>query len=89
MPRNVFKYVYYKITAFIRYILETASPSEITDYHDIPVIINNFNRLEYLKKLIESLEIRGYRNIYIIDNLSTYPPLLQYYNTCKYQDLQA
>jgi glycosyltransferase involved in cell wall biosynthesis len=85
MPRNIFKYLFYRVTAFIRYILETASPSKISDYHDIPVIINNFNRLEYLKKLIESLEKRGYNNIYIIDNLSTYPPLLQFYNTCKYQ----
>ena len=52
---------------------------------DIPVIINNYNRLDYLKQLIESLESRGYRNINIIDNNSTYPPLLEYYDTCPYK----
>ena len=55
------------------------------DYKRIPIIINNFNRLEYLKRLITSLEVRGYTNIYIIDNCSTYPPLLEYYRTTPYR----
>lgn len=46
---------------------------------DIPIVINNFNRLEYLKKLISSLQSRGYTNIYVLDNDSTYPPLLEFY----------
>lgn len=46
---------------------------------DIPIIINNFNRLEYLTKLITSLKSRGYNNIHILDNDSTYPPLLDFY----------
>jgi hypothetical protein len=53
-------------------------------YKNIPIIINNFNRLEYLKLLIEWLENAGYKNIYIIDNQSTYPPLLSYYKTLPY-----
>lgn len=52
---------------------------------NIPVIINNFNRLTTLKKLIHSLEIRGYYNIKIIDNNSTYPPLIEYYKTVDYK----
>lgn len=52
---------------------------------NIPIIINNFNRLTTLKKLIQSLEIRGYYNIKIIDNNSTYPELLEYYKTTKYK----
>jgi hypothetical protein len=63
---------------------ELLKPSKITDYKKIPIIINNFNRLYTMKRLIESLEERGYNNIYIIDNLSSYPPLLEYYETCKY-----
>lgn len=55
------------------------------DFHQIPIIINNFNRLDCLKKLIGALEKRGYRNLYILDNLSTYPPLLAYYETCPYE----
>lgn len=45
----------------------------------IPVIINNFNRLNCLQQHIAWLERSGMRNIYIIDNASTYPPLLAYY----------
>ena len=51
----------------------------IPDAKQIPIVINNFNRLGYLKRLIASLESRGYKNIHIIDNNSTYPPLLEYY----------
>ncbi len=49
------------------------------DYKKIPVIINNFNRLDCLKKQIDWLTWAGMKNIYIIDNLSTYPPLLEFY----------
>lgn len=57
---------------------------KVIDLKQVPIIINNYNRLYYLKLLIESLESRGYYNIHILDNLSTYPPLLEYYKTCKY-----
>ena len=53
-------------------------------YKEVPIVINNFNRLTSLKKLIGGLESRGYRNIHIIDNASSYPPLLEYYSTCPY-----
>ena len=49
------------------------------DFRKIPIIINNFNRLTYLKDLIFFLEKNGYVNIVVIDNASTYPPLLEYY----------
>lgn len=56
----------------------------IKNYHDVPIYINNFNHLSYLKDLINSLEKRGYTNIHIIDNNSTYPPLLEFYKNCPY-----
>jgi glycosyltransferase involved in cell wall biosynthesis len=83
-PKNHIKFFYYRIVAAFSCLFELACPSQITDYKKIPIIINNFNRLDSLKKLLESLENRGYTNIFIIDNLSTYPPLLEYYNTCRY-----
>lgn len=49
------------------------------NYKKIPIIIINFNQLYYLKKLIFFLENNEYRNIIIIDNNSTYKPLLHYY----------
>lgn len=55
-----------------------------TNYKDIPIIINNYNRLEMLSTLIDGLESRGYRNLYILDNQSTYPPLLEYYTRLSY-----
>jgi hypothetical protein len=54
------------------------------DCKKIPIVINNYNRLSFLKMLIANLEKRGYENIYIIDNHSTYPPLLEYYNDTPY-----
>ena len=50
----------------------------------IPIIINNKNHLTYLRRLITSLERRGYHNIYIIDNASTYTPLLKFYEETSY-----
>jgi hypothetical protein len=85
IPDNIIKFIYYRIVAVVYYLIEVISPPEEVDYRDIPIIINNFNRLDMLKQLIGSLERRGYRNIFIIDNLSTYPPLLEYYRTCPYK----
>lgn len=71
---------YYMSSQYCR-LREWLQPSKIADANDIPVIINNFNRLTMLKRLIERLEKAGCRNIHIIDNASTYPPLLEYYKT--------
>lgn len=56
-----------------------------TDLKKIPIIINNRNRLEFLSALINSLEKRGYTNIIIIDNRSTFTPLLKYYESLSYK----
>lgn len=55
------------------------------DYKNIPIIINNRNRYTFLLKLINSLVVKGYHNIHIIDNDSSYPPLLEYYEHCPYK----
>lgn len=55
------------------------------DIKKIPVIINNRNRYTYLLQLINWLEKNGYSNIFIIDNDSTYPKLLEYYSVTKYK----
>lgn len=51
----------------------------LLDFYGIPVIINNFNRLTFPAQLIEFLKKCGLTNIIILDNHSTYPPLLEYY----------
>lgn len=50
---------------------------------DIPFIILNRDRLETTERLVGQLKVLGYDNIFILDAESTYPPLLQYYDTCK------
>ncbi len=72
------------IISLIMYLREFISPPANIPYHEIPIIINNFNRLEYLKILLDGLEKRNYTNIYILDNQSTYPPLLDFYKATKH-----
>lgn len=56
-----------------------------TDLKDIPIFINNYNRITTTTNLINALTKRGYTNIHIMDNQSTYPPLLEYYKTCPHK----
>lgn len=46
---------------------------------DIPIYFVNRNRLESLRKMIDWLVGAGFRNIKILDNGSTFPPLIEYY----------
>ncbi len=55
------------------------------DISAIPIYIICFNQLTYLKKLINFLEAKGYKNINIIDNKSSYPPLLEYLKNTKHK----
>lgn len=50
----------------------------------IPIFIIVYNRLDDLKRLVSFLEKYEYKNIHIIDNNSSYPPLLEYYETLPY-----
>ena len=45
---------------------------------DVNVFIISFNRLKYLVQLVAWLEKAGFEKIHIVDNNSTYPPLLDY-----------
>ncbi len=50
---------------------------------EIPLIIISFNQLEHLKNLVSFLLDRNFTNIVIVDNCSTYGPLLDYFETIK------
>lgn len=54
------------------------------DFRNIPVIINNFNRLQCLGQQIQWLEKAGIKNIFIIDNFSGYKPLQEFYRRIKH-----
>jgi len=47
---------------------------------DTPIIINNFNRLSSTRNMYEFLQRRNFSRIIILDNNSTYPPLLKWYD---------
>lgn len=79
------KQIKHTILSFFYFLSEKMFPSSFKSGKEIPIIINNFNRLSTLRLLIESLEKRNYVNIYIIDNHSTYPPLLEYYKGLPYK----
>lgn len=58
---------------------------KVEDYQKIPIFIISFNRLECLRLLVLRLESMGYSNIHIIDNNSTYPPLLAYLKNSQHK----
>lgn len=50
----------------------------------IPIVINNFNRLESLRILVDWVRsLDGETSIIILDNASTYPPVRAFYRTLK------
>lgn len=48
---------------------------------DIPIVINNYNKLSTLKLMVQKLRILGYKNLIVIDNASSYQPLKDYYSS--------
>ena len=44
----------------------------------VPVFLISYNRLSYIRQVIDSLEHFGFENITIVDNASTYEPLRDY-----------
>ena len=53
------------------------------NWRDVPIFINARDRLGVMKKLIDWLLAAGYRKLIILDNRSTYPPLLEYYSSLE------
>ncbi len=53
-------------------------------WQQTPVFITSFNNLDRgLKRLIAWLQEAGMERIYVIDNASSWAPLLEYYETLK------
>jgi hypothetical protein len=71
---------YYYLVCLINLIRGWTVFKRPFDFKNIPIIINNRNRYTFLKKLVDRLHAGGYNNIVILDNASTYQPLLEYYS---------
>lgn len=52
---------------------------------NVPIFVNSRDRLSCLRELLAWLDSAGYKNIVIIDNASTYAPLIQFFERCKYR----
>jgi len=55
------------------------TPREITLRSTIPLVINVFNQHRYLEGMVQQFSASGFKNIVILDNGSSYAPLLSYY----------
>jgi hypothetical protein len=64
---NTIANLYYNLIIF-RNVLYSKYFVKKIEYTEIPIVINNRNRITFLKKLIDSLKSRGYNNIFILDN---------------------
>ncbi|NCB44084.1 MAG: glycosyltransferase family 2 protein [Clostridia bacterium] len=66
---------------FIGRLMEKTAIKSVQEngVHNVPVIINNYNRYVAMVKLVDWLHEAGHKNIIILDNQSDYPPLLDYY----------
>lgn len=68
-----------RLQTFFHYLTNPTVRKQKKDAKTIPIIIINFNQLFYLKQLVDFLIKRSFSNIIIIDNQSSFPPLLAYY----------
>lgn len=57
--------------------------SKLGDWRDVPVVINGFNRLGWLRQQLDWLRRAGMRRVIVLDNASTYAPLLEYLRTLR------
>jgi hypothetical protein len=61
----------------------------MTDLATIPVFIVCRDRLLGLKELLNWLTWVGQKNIILVDNASSYPPLLRFFSRCQFEVLRA
>jgi len=53
-------------------------PPLMVPYRDVPVVVNSFNRHSSLRRLVTWLRRSGYRDLVVVDNASSFKPLLRY-----------
>lgn len=51
----------------------------------IPVFVNSYNQLTYLRDTLDWFARHGFENVTVLDNRSGYPPLLDYYNSAAFR----
>lgn len=77
------EFIHFLIKTYFTRCFNSVVREQEKDPKKIPIIIISFNQLYYLKQLIDFLKKHDYNNIVIIDNNSTYKPLLDYFETIE------
>lgn len=77
--KNFLQYIFYLYLKKSNKIIR----SQLKNVTEIPIIIISYNQLESLRNLIDFFIQRNFSNIVIIDNCSTYEPLLKYFEEIK------
>ena len=63
-----------------RYLFTSNKRHKFDDVYNTPVFIISYNQLTYVKQMVDWLKKYGFNNIHIVDNQSSYKPLLNYLN---------
>lgn len=62
---------------------------DLQEVYNLPVFINARDRVGCLRRLVEWLQLAGYSQLYVLDNASTYPELLRYYELLDKQGISV
>ena len=69
-----------RLLLLLRALVLPALSSTTADDDFTPIVINNFNRLASLQQQLAFFDSQRLRNVHILDNNSTFPPLLAFYD---------
>jgi hypothetical protein len=81
--KRIFLFIKHYLLLFYYTYFNSITKAQHKNYKSIPIIIISFNQYFYLKQLVEFLIQNEYTNIVIVDNNSSYPPLLKYFEEIK------
>ncbi|WP_170309829.1 glycosyltransferase [Seonamhaeicola maritimus] len=81
--KKLIAFLEYKMRTKKQQLLNTVVKHQMANFKSIPIIIISFNQLLYLEKLVSFLLNKEYTNIIIVDNNSSYKPLLEYFKNIE------
>mgnify|MGYP006360702291 FL=1 len=81
--KNIILFIKHYLLLFYNIYFNSITKAQHKNYKSIPIIIISFNQYFYLKQLVDFLIKNEYTNIVIVDNDSSYPPLLKYFEEIK------
>lgn len=77
------KLIWHTLFTWYNHHFNSVVRNQLKNPKTIPIIILSFNQLYYLRQLVNFLLNNGYSQVVILDNASTYRPLLDYFEVIK------